>query len=57
VVSRMLLALVGLLTAGKYLFQDEFWHGATSPHYPPVWQAIMDSGKNLFPNTRWNENI
>ena len=54
--SRMLFALTGLLTAGRYLFQAEFWHGATKPHFPPVWQAIKDSGKKLFPNTSWNEN-
>jgi glycosyltransferase involved in cell wall biosynthesis len=54
--SRMLFALMSFLTAGRYLFQTAFWHGATKPHFPPVWQAIRDSGKQLFPNTRWNEN-
>jgi glycosyltransferase involved in cell wall biosynthesis len=55
--SRMLFALRCLLTAGRYLFQAEFWHGATKPHFPPVWLAIKGSGKKLFPNTSWNENI
>lgn len=55
--SRLLFALMVLITAGRYLFQAEFWQGATKPHFPPVWQAIKDSGKTLFPNTRWNANI
>lgn len=55
--SRTLFALVGLLTAGPYLFRAEFWHGATKPHFSLVWLAIKNSGQNLFPNTRWNENI
>jgi glycosyltransferase involved in cell wall biosynthesis len=55
--SRLLLALGGLLTAGRYLLHSEFWHGATKPHSSRVWLAIRDSGKNLFPNTRWNKEI
>jgi hypothetical protein len=54
-VSRLLFALIGLLTAGGHLFQAEFWHGATKPHFPPLWSAIKNSGKQLFPNTHWNE--
>jgi glycosyltransferase involved in cell wall biosynthesis len=54
--SRMLFALMGFLTAGRYLFQAEFWHAATKPHFPRDWLAIKDSGKTLFPNTHWNEN-
>ena len=54
--SRMLFALMSLLTAGKYLFQTEFWHGATKPHFPRDGLAIKDSGKMLFPNTHWNGN-
>jgi glycosyltransferase involved in cell wall biosynthesis len=53
--SRLFFALISLLTAGKYLFQAEFWHGTTKPHFPPLWSAIRDSGKQLFPNTHWNE--
>jgi hypothetical protein len=54
-VSRMFFAAMNLLRAGRYLFQREFWHGATKPHYPRVWLAVMDSGKKLFRNTHWNE--
>ena len=55
--SRVLFALIGFLTAGRYLFQAEFWHGATRPHFPRDWLAIKDSGKTLFPNTHWNESV
>jgi len=55
--SYMLFALMSLLTAGRYLFRDEFWHAAAKPHFPPVRFAIKDSGKKLLPNTHWNENI
>ena len=55
--SRILLALMGFLTAGRYLFQTEFWYGATKPHFPRDWLAIKDSGKTLFPNTHWNESL
>jgi glycosyltransferase involved in cell wall biosynthesis len=54
--SRMCYAVLNLLLAGRYLFQNEFWHGATKPHFPRVWLAIQDSGKRLFQNTRWSEN-
>jgi hypothetical protein len=54
--SRMLFALVSLLTAGVYLLRAEFWQGATKPHFPRVWLAIQDSGKRLFQNTRWSKN-
>ena len=54
--SRMLFALMSLLGAGRYLFQAEFWHGATKPHFPRDGLAIKDSGKKLFQNTHWNEN-
>ncbi len=56
-VSRMFFAAMNLLRAGRYLFQTEFWHGATKPHFPRVWMAVQDSGKKLFQNTHWNENI
>jgi hypothetical protein len=54
--SRMLFALMCFLAAGRYLFQSEFWHGATKPHFPRDGLAIKESGKKLFPNTHWNEN-
>jgi glycosyltransferase involved in cell wall biosynthesis len=53
--SRLLFALMSLFAAGRYLFQTEFWHGATKPHFPRDGLAIKDSGKTLFPNTHWNE--
>jgi glycosyltransferase involved in cell wall biosynthesis len=53
--SRMFFAITCLLTAGRYLFQTEFWHGATKPHFPRDWLAVKDSGKKLFRNTHWNE--
>ena len=52
-VSRMIHAFRGMFMAGKYLLKDEFWNGMTKPHYPRVWLAIKDSGKELFQNTRW----
>ena len=54
--SRILFGLMSFLTAGRYLFQTEFWHGATKPHFPRDGLAAKESGKKLFPNTRWNEN-
>jgi glycosyltransferase involved in cell wall biosynthesis len=54
--SRMLLALMSFLTAGPYLFQAEFWRGATKPHLSHADLAFKNSGKNLFPNTSWNMN-
>lgn len=56
-VSRMLFAAISLLRAGQHVFQHEFWHGATKPHYPRVWLAIQDSGKSLFQNTHWTSNL
>ena len=53
--SRILFAFMGFLTAGRYLFQAEFWHGATKPHFSRVRLAIKNSVKKLFPNTHWNE--
>ncbi len=55
--SRIYHAVVGLLTAGRYILSADFWNGATKPHFPNVWLAIKESGKELFQNTRWNENI
>ena len=55
--SRLLFALMGLLTAGRYLLQSEFWHGALKPHVPSVGLALKESGKKLFTNTYWNENL
>ena len=54
--SRILFALLSFLTAGKYLLQAEFWHGATKPHFSREGLAIKDSGKTLFPSTQWNKN-
>jgi hypothetical protein len=48
---------LSLWAAGKYLLLADFWIGATKPHSPRVWLAIQDTGKNLYQNTRWNDNF
>ena len=52
-ISRGTSAIASLFAANRYLFSVDFWHGMTKPHYPRVWQAIINSGKKLFTNTNW----
>jgi glycosyltransferase involved in cell wall biosynthesis len=56
-VSRFCYIPMCLVASRKYLFTADFWTGATKPHYSRVWLAIKDSGKELFQNTRWNNNF
>jgi glycosyltransferase involved in cell wall biosynthesis len=53
-VSRVLHALANLFLAGSCVLKSDFWHGLTKPHFPRVWLAVRDSGKELYPNTQWN---
>lgn len=52
-ISRALSAFASLLIAGRFVFSADFWRGMTKPHYPRVWQAVIDSGKTLFTRTKW----
>jgi glycosyltransferase involved in cell wall biosynthesis len=52
--SRVLHAAACLLAAGRCVWQPDFWRGISTPHYPRVWRAIQDSGREIFQNTSWN---
>lgn len=51
--SRGVSAIASLLMAGRHIFSADFWRGMTTPHYPRVWLAIVNSGKTLFTKTKW----
>jgi glycosyltransferase involved in cell wall biosynthesis len=52
--SRVLHAAAGMLVAGRCVWQPDFWRGISTPHYPRVWRAIQNSGREIFQNTSWN---
>ena len=54
--NRTVYTLASLVTAGRYIFSADFWHGVLKPHYPRMGIALQESGASrLYQDITWRQ--